>query len=169
MAAQSEATFAEFIRYNNWANRQVLEACRQLSEDQLASAIPGAYGTIRDTLEHIIRAEASYVRRLTGSRPQPSFQWEDKPDLTAMLGYAEQVGEALLDMVQRVRPTDLVQDEWQGRQLHYQALAVFIQIIDHGIEHRTNITTILNQGQQPPPDLAGWAYLEAHPDRFSLE
>ncbi len=41
MAAQSEATFAEFIRYNNWANRQVLEACRQLSEDQLASAYRG--------------------------------------------------------------------------------------------------------------------------------
>ncbi len=72
-------------------------------------------------------------------------------------------------MAQRVRPTDLVQDEWQGRQLHYQARAVFIQIIDHGIEHRTNITTMLNQGQQPPPDLAGWAYLEARPDRFSLE
>ncbi len=86
-----------------------------------------------------------------------------------MLGYAEQVGEALLDIAQRVRPTRPGPTEWQGRQLHYQALAVFIQIIDHGIEHRTNITTMLNQGQQPPPDLAGWAYLEAHPDRFSLE
>jgi hypothetical protein len=37
------------------------------------------------------------------------------------------------------------------------------------IEQRTNITTILNQGLQTPPDVDGWAYLDAHRDRFELE
>jgi uncharacterized damage-inducible protein DinB len=53
MDARSESTFMEFILYNNWANGQVLQACQNLSEDQLAAMIPGAYGTICDTLEHI--------------------------------------------------------------------------------------------------------------------
>ncbi len=52
-----ESMYMEFILYNNWANRQVLQACQKLSEDQLAATIPGAYGTIRATLEHIIRGE----------------------------------------------------------------------------------------------------------------
>jgi len=86
-----------------------------------------------------------------------------------MTAYATQVGKALVDMAQGTQPTDQVVEEDEGKQFHYHALAVFIQIIDHGIEHRTNITTILNQGLQTPPDVDGWGYLNAHPDRFGLE
>jgi uncharacterized damage-inducible protein DinB len=85
-----------------------------------------------------------------------------------MTAYASQVGEALVDMTQRTLPTDQVVEEVEGQQFRYQALAVFIQIINHGIEHRTNITTILNQGVQTPPEVDGWGYLDAHPDRFEL-
>lgn len=169
MDALSESTFMEFILYNNWANQRVLQACQDLSEDQLAAMIPGAYGTIRDTLEHIIRGETHYLRLLTGSCPQPLFKWEARPGLAEMTAYADQVGKALVDMAQRILPTDQVVEEAGGEQFHYQALAVFIQIINHGIEHRTNITTILNQGLQTPPDVDGWGYLDAHPDRFELK
>jgi uncharacterized damage-inducible protein DinB len=82
-----------------------------LSEDQLAAMIPGAYGTIRDTLGHIIRAEAHYLRLLTGSCPQPLFKWEDRPSLAEMTAYAAQVGEALVDMAQRTLPTYQVVEE----------------------------------------------------------
>jgi uncharacterized damage-inducible protein DinB len=163
---QSENMILEFIHYNNWANQQVLAACQNLSDDQLATGMPGAYGTIRDTLEHILRAEAGYVRLLTGVRPLPAFKWEDRPDLAALTEYAAQVGEALVDTAQRIQPTAVVNDEWDGKPMQYQALAIFIQIIDHGIEHRTNITTILNQGLYPHPDVDGWSYLIAQPDRF---
>lgn len=156
----------EFIRYNNWANGQVLQACQKLSEEQLASLIPGAYGTIRDTLEHIIRGETYYLRLLTGSYPRPPFKWETRPGLVEMAAYAAQVGQALEDMAQRILPTDPVFEEADGKQYRYQALAVFIQIINHGIEHRTNITTILNQGLLTPPEVDGWGYLEAHAERF---
>lgn len=32
MQTQPETTIAEFIRYNNWANQQVLAACQSLSQ-----------------------------------------------------------------------------------------------------------------------------------------
>jgi uncharacterized damage-inducible protein DinB len=159
-------SFMGFIQYNNWANQRLLRACQNMSEEQLATMIPGAYGTIRNTLEHIIKAETYYLSLLTGSYPQPPFKWEDRPNLTKMTTYATQVGEALVEMAQRTQSTDLVVEEGEGEQFHYQALAVFIQIINHGVEHRTNVTTILNQGLQTPPDVDGWAYLNAHPDRF---
>jgi uncharacterized damage-inducible protein DinB len=168
MDAPSESTFMEFILYNNWANQQVLQACQDMSEDQLAAMIPGAYGTIRETLEHIIRAEAHYLKILTGSSPQPLFKWEDRPSLAETTAYAVQVGNALVEMARRIHPTDQVVEEDEGEQFHYRALAIFIQIINHGIEHRTNITMILNQSLLTPPDVDGWGYMEAHPDRFEL-
>jgi uncharacterized damage-inducible protein DinB len=169
MNSRFDPTFIEFVLYNNWANQQVLQACQNLSEDQLAAEIPGAYGTISDTLGHIIRGEAHYLRLLTGSCPQPLFKWEDRPHLVEMTAYAAEVGKALLDMAKCTLPTDQIIEEDEGEQYQYQALALFIQIINHGIEHRTNITTMLNQGLGKPPDVDGWAYLEAHPDRFGLK
>jgi len=169
MNKANDSTLYEFILYNNWANQQVLQACQNLSEDQLSTKMPGAYGTIRETLEHIIRGEAGYVRLLTGNRPAPPFKWDDKPSLAEMASYSIQIGNALVETVKQIPPTKTIDQEVDGKKLHYQALALFIQIINHGIEHRTNITTILNQGLQTPPEVDGWGYLMSHPDRFGQE
>jgi len=169
METQPETTLVELIRYNNWANAQVFAACQKLAADQLAAAAPGAYGTIRDTLEHIIRAEADYVGRLTGDRPQPAFRWKDQATLADLFAFAGQVASALLDAIQRIPPTHIVHEEEDGSTLDYQARALFIQIINHGIEHRTNITTILSGLGLPAPEVDGWGYLWSHPDRFELK
>jgi uncharacterized damage-inducible protein DinB len=169
MATQPEPTLVELFRYNNWANAKVLTACQMLSADQLATASPGAYGTIRDTLEHIIRAEANYVGRLTGERPQPSFSWQDRPALADLAAYADQVAGALLDTVQRIPPTHIVHEEEDGNTIDYRAEVLFIQVINHGIEHRTNITTTLSSLGLPAPEVDGWGYLWSHPDRFELK
>jgi uncharacterized damage-inducible protein DinB len=165
----SEPTFMEFILYNNWANQQVLQACQSLTEEQLGTKIPGAFGTIRETLRHTIRSEGHYLELLTGSFPQPAFKWDAGPSVAEMAAYAAQIGEALVEMARRSRSTDEVAEEDDGKVFRYQARAVFLQIIDHGIEHRTNITTILNQGMQKPPEVDGWAYLAAHPERFDVK
>jgi uncharacterized damage-inducible protein DinB len=169
MEPQPETTLVELIRYNNWANAQVLAACQKLTADQLASSAPGTYGTIRHTLEHIIRAEADYVGRLTGVRPQPTFMWEDQPTLTDVFAFAGQVAVALLDAVQHIPPTHLVHEEEDGKYIDYQARHLFIQVVDHGIEHRTNITTILSSLGLPALEVDGWGYLFSHPDRFELK
>jgi uncharacterized damage-inducible protein DinB len=166
---QADATFVELIRYNNWANAQILAACEKLSRDQLATAAPGAYGSIHRTLGHIIAAEADYVDRLTGIGPQPPFKWEDGPSLAEMSAFAGQVATALLDAVQRIPPTHVVHEEEDDETFDYQARALFIQIVNHGIEHRTNITTIISGLELPAPEVDGWAYLSAHPDRFEVK
>jgi uncharacterized damage-inducible protein DinB len=169
MENQPETTLVELIRYNNWANAQILAACQNLAADQLAAAAPGAYGTIRDTLEHIIKAEADYVGRMMGNRPQPSFKWEDQPALADLSVFASQVAGALLDAVQHIPPTHLVHEEEDGLFIDYQARHLFMQAINHGIEHRTNITTILSSLGLPAPEVDGWGYLFSHPDRFELK
>jgi uncharacterized damage-inducible protein DinB len=104
MDAPPEPTFMEFILYNNWANQRLLQACGSLSEEQLGTKIPGAYGTIRETLGHMIRAEGYYLELLTGGSPQPAFKWEAGPSVTKMAAYAAQIGEALVEMAQAQPP-----------------------------------------------------------------
>ncbi len=169
MNTQPEPTLVELIRYNNWANAKVFAACLTLTEEQLAASAPGSYGSIHATLGHIIAAEADYINRLTGEGPQPPFQWEDRPGLDDIFAFSSIVASALLDVVQRVPPDHIVHEEEGGNTMDYKASLLFIQVINHGIEHRTNITTILSALDLPAPEVDGWGYLFAHPEPFALK
>jgi uncharacterized damage-inducible protein DinB len=169
MENQPETILVELIRYNNWANAQIFDVCQALTADQQAASAPGSYGSIHRTLGHIIAAEADYVGRITGDGPQPPFRWEDGPAVADIAAFAGQVADALLDTVLRISPTRLVHEEENGKFIDYHASHLFMQAINHGIEHRTNITTILNSLGLPTPEVDGWGYLFSHPDRFELK
>lgn len=168
MDTPAESMLLDFIRYNNWANAQVLAACEQLSPEQQRASAPGSYGSIHATLGHLIAAEASYVGRLTGDEPQPPFRWDDPPSVADLAAFAPTVASALRDAVQRIPPKNIVHEEENGLFVDYQARVLFIQVVNHGIEHRTNITTILSSLGLEAPEVDGWAYTWAHPEEFAI-
>ncbi len=169
MTDKIDNVLLEFIQYNNWANQRLLRACEELDEAHLDLDCPGAYGTIRDILAHIIRGESWYLQLLTDTRPQPPFAWDAPPTLAQMRDYAAEVGAALAQAAQRIPVDAHIQEPDDGVVHHFRAMPLYIQLINHGIEHRTNITTVLNQQGLKPPGLDGWAYLNAAWDRFGLE
>lgn len=161
---------AEFLYYNRWANLQLIDACSALTPEQLASSAPGTYGSIYDTLKHIIQAESRYYRRLTGITLDPPFSWEDAPQLSEIRPYAEQVSSALAEAAEGMQvsdsfPRDWDDADWEGRSSRYKSVALLIQVVNHGVEHRTNITTILAQQGIESPSLDGWEYMRLNPDR----
>lgn len=169
MATQPESTLVELIRYNNWANEQVFAAVQKLTSEQQAAAAPGVYGSIHRTMGHIVAAEADYINRLTGKGPQPHFRWEDGPAVNDIFVFSNTVADALLDAVLRIPPDHIVHEEEDGNTMDYKASLLFIQVIDHGIEHRTNITTILSGLGLPEMEVDGWGYLFSHRERFALK
>jgi uncharacterized damage-inducible protein DinB len=169
MATQPESTLVELIRYNNWANEQVFAAVQKLTPEQQAASAPGAYGSIHRTMGHMVAAEADYINRLTGKGPKPPFRWEDGPAVEDIIAFTKIVAPALLDAVQSVSPDDIVHEEEDGNTMDYKASLLFIQVIDHGIEHRTNITTILSGLGLPEMEVDGWGYLFSHRERFALK
>jgi uncharacterized damage-inducible protein DinB len=169
MNSQSETILVELIRHNNWANSEIFSTCLNLSAEQRTATAPGVYGSIHATLGHIVAAEADYIHRLTGKGPRTPFRWSDKPTLEDIHAFSLLVGEALLDTIQNVSSDHIVHEEEDGNTIDYKASLLFIQVINHGIEHRTNVTTILSSLGLPAPEVDGWGYLFSHPDRFSLK
>jgi uncharacterized damage-inducible protein DinB len=73
-------TLTTLFRHHQWANLRLFELCARLTPDQLDASIPGTYGSIRDTLQHIVTAEQSYFSRIsTGTR---KARPKDAPPLT---------------------------------------------------------------------------------------
>ncbi len=171
MTTVLNATAAEFLNYNLWANLELIEACLKLTPEQLARSAPGTYGSIYNTLVHLIQAEVLYYQRLTGILLEPPFAWESNPSLTDMRPYAEQISRALVDAAAQIQFTDMFRRDWndsywEGRSFHFKKIGLLIQVVNHGVEHRTNITTILAQLGIPELILDGWEYMRMNQDRL---
>lgn len=120
---------------------------------------------------HIVQAEARYYKRLSGVHLAPPFSWEAAPSLSEIRPYAELVGSSLVEAAEQMRSTDSFprdwhEPEWEGQSNRYKAVSMLIQAVNHGVEHRTNTTTILSQQGIRPPDLDGWEYMRLNPDRM---
>ena len=70
----------DFFRQNEWATLRLIEVCRGLTDEQLSATAVGTYGSIRDTLRHLVTAEANYafrfdpsIRRLPKDDPWPGL------------------------------------------------------------------------------------------------
>ena len=63
-------TLTTLFSHNLWANLKLLETCAELTSEQLDATIVGTYGSIQDTLEHIVKAEQSYFARVSTGQPR---------------------------------------------------------------------------------------------------
>lgn len=166
MSHQLEPTMIEFFQYNHWANQELFGICKSLSAEIITASIPGAYGSIRDTFAHILKAEIRFLKRIHGVCPEPDLKWEDNPSLSQMMVYEASLNKALLDTLQGVPATRNVHEEGDGWTFDYQARLIFMSVVYHGIAHRTDITTLLNNKGVSLPELDVWGYQSAYPERF---
>jgi len=60
------STLGEALRYNAWANRELFEACRLLTDEQLATHLRGTSGSVRELLLHIAGGQQTFVLRTKG-------------------------------------------------------------------------------------------------------
>jgi uncharacterized damage-inducible protein DinB len=169
MSDAPDSMLVEFIRYNTWANQRLLQACESLSAEQLAAGALGTYGTVERTLEHLVDSEAFYFSLLTGGKLRPPFSWDDRPTVAQIRAYATVVGEAMIRAAGQVRPSDVLHEQPSIGTNSYKTITLLIQVVNHGVEHRTNITTILSALGLPAPAVDAWGYMQANRDRLGAE
>src|SRR5438132_14276300 len=67
------ATFAQMSRslvedafaHHIWATQRLIDACLELSSKQLETAVPGTYGSVLDTMRHLVGTDSGYLFRLS--------------------------------------------------------------------------------------------------------
>jgi uncharacterized damage-inducible protein DinB len=149
------STLSEMFRHNRWANERLLEACRDLTDEQRATSVVGTYGELGYTLVHIVRGESYYLRLLTGW--QPSVRWEIPgpwPGIDPLLERARFTGDRLVEIADQLDPNKLLEvgDD------RVPTSVVLVQAINHATEHRSQAATILTQLGIEPPPVDGWNF-----------
>jgi uncharacterized damage-inducible protein DinB len=153
-------TLTTLFRHNCWANLRILERCARLSNEQLDATIAGTYGSIRDTLQHIVTSEQSYFSRI--STGQPYRRPKEAPPLTIaeMTESVRTTGSGLIEWAPKVQANDTVRVDWEGTPRDVPKTIILTQVINHATEHRAQIMAILTHVGIQPPDLDSWSYFD---------
>lgn len=152
------------FRHNTWATRQLLDACSDLTDEQLQTAAIGTYGSIIATFRHMVRADAGYSTRLIGEPPSWDYRdADDAPDLA-------ELGRRITEQDDRwerflIQPFDaernFVIPWWTGTDYDVPSGIVLAQALHHANEHRTHICAILTNLGQEPPGIGLWEFAVA--------
>jgi uncharacterized damage-inducible protein DinB len=156
-------TLTTFFKHHLWANMVLLERCAQLTDEQLDTTVVGTYGTIRDTLQHITRAEQGYFNRV--STGQPLIRPDNEPQMTLaeITESLQKTGTGFIELAAKIPADDTVQMKWQDGKMYDVPKSIIInQALYHGIEHRAQIMVIMTQVGVEPPDLQSWVYFDEH-------
>jgi uncharacterized damage-inducible protein DinB len=98
------------IDYNNWANRGLLDFLAAQPPETLDLTAAGVYGTIRETLEHLLTSELSYHRRLAQRGIVDRPDRPERPDLADLQVLAAESAAGLVDLMDSLpEPATMIQ------------------------------------------------------------
>jgi uncharacterized damage-inducible protein DinB len=153
--------FDDAFAHNVWATARLIDACAPLTAGQLATAVPGTYGSIIETLRHLVESDSWYLSFFRDSGIERVD--EDADVGLDRLRAAITANGALWDAVLAEgqdpdRRIEEVDDGWRIRSAVGVRLA---QVVHHGTDHRSQVCTALTTLGIEPPEIDVWAYAQA--------
>jgi uncharacterized damage-inducible protein DinB len=153
---------ADCLRYNRWANLILIDACRQLTAEQLDTRATHSSRSVRELLSHLVGSELTFVLRTKGRQHEGESRRVDTwPGFEVLRELAASSGDDLIAIAARLDEDDLVALPYQGKTYEYPKSFFLLHAIEHGVEHRTEIKVALGLIGVETPDLDGWFYAPA--------
>ena len=156
----SMSLLADAFDHHVWATLRLIDACLELTPDQLATVVPGTFGSILDTQRHLVGADASYLFVMGGGE-SPLID-EDNMTLRE-LGESMQGHRAAWSrlLAKDLDPAAIVvRHRDDGSESHAPLGLRLAQALHHGSDHRSQICTGLTTLGIEPPAIDVWDFGE---------
>jgi uncharacterized damage-inducible protein DinB len=148
----ADALLSRFLDHSGWATNALLEQCLGLGDEALAATAAGVYGTLRETLTHLVDSDADYLDRLTGGE---NVQLEGAAEPAELRRCAQRSREgwrahleSAPDHEREVVSGDRRAPGW----------GLVMQAVHHANEHRAQVCGMLGAHGLPIPDIDVWAF-----------
>lgn len=140
--------------YGYWANRKLFQVASQLTPEQFTQVVAGSYGSVRNTLVHVLSAEWGWLDRCGGPERGPALKPDDYPTVESLVktwstveGYVREFlsnlkDEDLTRTVEFTNPRSEKRSGVLGALLQHGAI--------HGAHHRGQVALLLRLLGHPP-------------------
>ena len=142
--------------YGCWANARLFDVLSKLSTEQFTQSVSGSYGSIRNTLVHMMSAEWGWMERAGGFKRGAKLSPGDYPTFASVRERWEEVETHLRALL------DTLQDQDLGRIVEFsfgdglkQALSVgemMQHAAIHSVHHRGQVALLLRSLGYVPGD-----------------
>ena len=147
-------------RYNRWQNENLYSAADRLSEIERCRERGAFWGSIHNTLNHLLWGDRMWMSRLTGS-PRPSVGIADSgslyADWTALKAERIRFDQTIIDWADAIAPS------WLAAEMTYYSLPVqrdvtqphwvlVTHLFNHQTHHRGQVHSMLTQAGGRPSD-----------------
>jgi uncharacterized damage-inducible protein DinB len=157
----TRSLLADAFGHHSWATLQLLDVCLPLTDEQLATNVPGTYGSILDTMRHLVSADRSYLFVCSGGA-LPEIE-EDGMDIAQLRAAMEPAGDAWAALL-ATNPdpeVSVTRHRDDGTRSHAPMGVRLAQVVHHGTDHRSQIATALTSLGITPPEMDVWDYARA--------
>ena len=152
----TNSLLADAFEHHVWATLRVIDACLALTPEQLETSVPGTYGSILDTVRHLVGADSWYLFRTSGGRTTPMEDEEEEARIglaelrSVMEGHGEVWPAVLADDPD---PDTMIVSRRDDGSENLAPMGIRLaQALHHGTDHRSQIATALTSlGIEPPP------------------
>ncbi len=143
--------------YNSWANKRILDAATNVTEEQFLAPASYPHGGLRGTLTHALFAEWIWRTRWLGESPIQRLKPEDFPTFGSLRSRWEIEEESLMNFVDKLTDEKLNSSfsykTTQGEpfeRILWQAMA---HVVNHGTQHRSEAAALLTDINHSPGDI----------------
>lgn len=149
--------------HHAWATERIIDACGDLTDEQRAREIPAIFGSVLDTLRHLVDSDTWYLWCVSDGRfgrgrvDTSSFSFEE---VRALADENAAAWSRLIDeeLAAADPDTDVVSTSLDGGRRHATLGVRLAQAAQHGNDHRSQLCTALTQLGAFVPDVDVWAY-----------
>jgi uncharacterized damage-inducible protein DinB len=150
---------AELFRYNRWANLRLIDACGGLTDDQLATRVPGTSGSIGELLTHLVGAQQTFVLRTKGRQHEGELDRRSAwPGMATVREVALVSSDELIAIAEGLEQDADVDLPYGSKTYRFPKSFFLTHALEHGVEHRTEIRFALGHLGVEALDLDGWPY-----------
>jgi uncharacterized damage-inducible protein DinB len=151
---------AELVRtmyaYSAWANDRVVEAAARLSPAEYRADGGASFGSVHDTLAHLLGAQWLYLQRWRGTSPRTIPEGRDFADLAALRERWRAVEADTAAFVARLDDAALAREvaylNSAGERWAYPLWQQMLHQVNHATQHRSEVAMVLTRFGQSP----GW-------------
>ncbi len=135
--------------YNQWANHRVLDGCRPLESTHFSRNLGNSFGSIRDTLTHIMWGEWLWLERWHHRSPKNRSFPESLPDAAAIERRWEEIERGQQKFLEGLTDDRLGEriayENFKGERWEYSLAHMLQHVVNHSTYHRGQVITMLRQ------------------------
>jgi uncharacterized damage-inducible protein DinB len=134
------------LDYNEWADRVALKAAQQLPQDVLHARQPMGFGAIFETLVHMMDSQRVWLRRWQDVSPAPFSTLANYATLDQLETAWEALHAEFRDFVAGSNLERPITYTTTQSETYTHPLGLLLwHILNHGVEHRSELSAIFTQ------------------------